>query len=152
MSDRITIAGRVFTVPSPFAEGQVLTANQASALNQTFHENVRNNTAKRIKDLDADEAQAIVTEYADGYEFGVRSGGGFRGDAVMTEAMSIAREAVRKGLQKAGYALSGEKKVPATKISELAKQALDKHPEWLEEAKARVERAKALTADLELSV
>ena len=101
-TEQITIAGRTFTVPTPFAEGHVLNANEASALNQTFHENIRNNTAKKIKEIeDQEQAKAVVDDYADGYQFGVRSGGGgFRGDPVMTEAMSIAREAVRRGLQK----------------------------------------------------
>lgn len=152
MSDQITIAGRTFNVPSPFSEGHVLSANEAQALNQTFHENIRNNTAKKIKEKTDEEAQSIVDDYANDYQFGVRSGGGgFRGDAVMTEAMAIAREAVRRGLRAKGYALSGDNKVPATKVTEFAKAALDKHPEWIELAKSRVEEQKAAVAELDFS-
>lgn len=39
----ILVGGLVFKAPTPFAEGDVLTANEAAAINQTYLENVGNN-------------------------------------------------------------------------------------------------------------
>src|SRR4051812_23750391 len=147
MPETITIAERPFQVPNPFAEGHVLTASQADALNQTFHENIRNNLAKKLKEVtDPTEAQKIVDEYANDYEFGVRGGGGGSRDPVMTEALSMAREIVKRQLQKKGHKISGEGAVTAKEITALAKQALDKHPEWVESARETVKRNKELAA------
>ena len=50
----ITIAGHAFQAPIKYAEGDTLEANEAGALNQTYHENLRNNFAKRVQEaLDA---------------------------------------------------------------------------------------------------
>lgn len=152
MNDSITIAGRSITVPVKYSEGHVLSANEASALNQVYHENIRNNTAKRVKEAESDEAaQSIVNEYVAGYEFGVRTGGGGSRDPVQTELMAIAREAVRKALQKKGFKLTGDEAVPAKKITELATDAVSKHPEWLDLAKARVAQQREIVSDLDLS-
>ena len=45
----VTIAGNVFAVPLRYAAGHVITEGEASALNQTLCENVRNNLAPKIK-------------------------------------------------------------------------------------------------------
>lgn len=44
----ITIGGFIFSAPTPFAEGDVLNANEANALNQTYLENVGNNFRSRV--------------------------------------------------------------------------------------------------------
>lgn len=44
----IQIAGLVFKAPTPYAEGHPLTANEASALNQTYLENVGNNFRAKV--------------------------------------------------------------------------------------------------------
>jgi hypothetical protein len=98
---QITIAGKQFEVNSPYSEGHVLNAAEAKTLNQTRHENVRNNMAKLVRDnpdsLDQSALQAAVSEYDTGYVFGARAtgGGGFSRDPVLTEARSIARIAIR---------------------------------------------------------
>src|SRR4029077_16952210 len=58
----ITIAGTRFTVPVRYAEGHVLTAGEANALNQTYLENCRNNLSGRAKD--GTLTQEIVDQYA----------------------------------------------------------------------------------------
>jgi len=78
----VTIAGHVFSVPLKYEAGHVLTEGEASALNQTLCENVRNNLAPKLKKeqdaltegktLDVTEWQTKVTEYGTAYEFGVR--------------------------------------------------------------------------------
>ena len=104
MAEQITIAGSVFNVPVRYEEGHELTANEAAALNQTFHENLRNNFAKRVDsrkengELDSDvkeELQSELDSYADEYEFGGPRGGAVR-DPVMSEAMKMAAKPDQK--------------------------------------------------------
>ncbi len=111
----ITIAGAVFSAPVPFAAGHVLTETEAGVLNQTYHENLRNNFAKKVKDTRGEaeglteqqhtDLQAAFDEYARNYEFGVRIGGGggaARLDPIEAEARKIAREAIQGKLRDAG--------------------------------------------------
>lgn len=147
----ITIADNSFTVPQPYSEGHVLNANEASALNQTYAENVRNNQAKAIKEAIAagtfnlEVFQGKVDDYTSGYEFGVRTGGGRSGDPVMQEAMDIARDLVRKAIVKAGKAL---KDYTAANISTLARGVLDRNDEKaakiLATARQRVEESNGI--------
>ncbi len=140
---QVTIADKTFSVPQPFAEGHVLNANEASTLNQTYAENVRNNKAKSVKEavaagtFDQDVFQGAIDDYCAGYEFGVRTGGGRTGDPVMQEAMDITRDLVRKQLSKqiqAGTLVNpetGERitklaEISAGKVSQLAKGVLDR--------------------------
>jgi len=159
----IMIAGENFNVPQPYVAGHVLTANEASSLNQTYAENVRNNMAGKVKahkeagTFAADVFQGTVDDYCDTYEFGQRTGGGRSGDPVMTEAMSITRDLVRQAISKANAADPTKPKladVPASKISELAKAQLNKLDDprtvqIMNTAKARVEAAKELTLDID---
>jgi hypothetical protein len=150
----ITIAGETFTAPQPYAEGHVLSGNEATALNQTYAENLRNNFASKVKaaqeagTFDLEQFQSEFDEYASGYEFGVRSGGGGgrSGNPVLVEAMNIARELVRKAIVKKGLKLADYK---AADISARAKAALDKGDATSESimalAKQRVEAAKEIT-------
>lgn len=152
----ITIAGETFSVAQPYAEGHVLTANEASALNQTFAENIRNNMAAKVKEFkesttwDHDVVQGRVDDYVDEYEFGVRTGGGRTGDPVRAEAMNIARDLVRREIQRQGKKLAD---YTAARISELAKSILDRGDSnshtILATAKARVEAASGLDIKLD---
>jgi hypothetical protein len=104
MPQEVTIAGETFTIEPRFAEGHVLSTNEASTLNQTFYENVRNNNAKWISEakengsFDQDEAQAHITKYAEEYEFGARRGPGAPRDPVMSLAFKDCRRAVLKAV------------------------------------------------------
>lgn len=154
----ITIQGLEFEAPQPFAEGHVLTAGQASALNQTFAENLRNNFAPNVKkamaeyrktnglaedaevavtSLDHDALQAEFDKYADEYEFGVRRAGGLRTptDPVAREAHRIAQERVKAALNKNNVKLSS---VSKEKMGELITKLIAKDPAINEEAKRRV--------------
>lgn len=85
-----TISGVKVQVIAPYAEGQTITAAEASMLNQTIAENFSNNLRERIgkfvpegspegtepRVATAEEAQAIVEAYASKYQPGVRQGGG----------------------------------------------------------------------------
>jgi hypothetical protein len=100
----VTIAGEVFKIAPKYDVGHILTDNEASTLNQTFFENIRNNMAGRVKDakekgdFDLDLMQDEVTQYASEYEFGARrGGGGVVRDPVEAEALKL----VKRGIQKA---------------------------------------------------
>src|SRR5262249_22566148 len=126
--DQITIQGKTFRVPIRYAAGHTLNDGEASALNQTLHENLRNNFAKRVVEgdeagLGQDVLQQQLDDYAADYQFGVRAGGGgFRGDPVMTLAMSIAREVVRSAIKDRNL---DSDDWPASRITQAAKALLD---------------------------
>ena len=105
---KLTIAGHEFEVEDRYAEGHVLTANEASAMNQLRRENIRNNTASKVKAFvegggNAADFQDEITSIADAYEFGARAvGTGVSRDPVASEARTLARQAVNKALKAAG--------------------------------------------------
>lgn len=150
--EQITIAGNIFNVPNRYEEGHELTENEAAALNQTYHENLRNNFAKKVSEgvesgKSLEDLQSELDEYAQSYQFGVRTGGGYVRDPVMSEAMGIAKNKIREHLRKKGVKL---KDVEGKAITEAAKKLLARSPEIMELAKQRVEEAKAAAAmDLE---
>jgi hypothetical protein len=117
-AERVTrqIGGVEVSVAKPFAEGDVLTAATAAMLNQTFLENVGNNTRSRIEKFKdgesvrvatADEAQSIIDTYVAAYEPGVRQGGGGgAGAAKLTplqrEVRALATDILLGALKNAG--------------------------------------------------
>jgi hypothetical protein len=106
----VTIAGHVFSVPLRYEAGHVITEGEASALNQTLCENVRNNLAPKIKkehealgegqSLNVDDWQTKVTEYGTSYEFGVR-GVSVAVDPLDAEIQRMAKAAVKLALGEA---------------------------------------------------
>lgn len=101
----VTIAGHAFDLAAPYVAGHVVTEAEAKTLNQTRHENVRNNLAKAIKELveagKMDEALAKVREYDGAYEFTLATVGSTQKlDPVEREARAIAKELVRAHLAK----------------------------------------------------
>lgn len=130
--ETLTIQGLEFTVPVRYAEGHELTAGEASALNQTYHENIRNNLAGKIKKGTV-ITQNEVDAYADSYIFGVRTAGaGRERDPVKAEFMRLAKAQINAMLKKQGKKASGDAVTAAaeklfaspkgTPILELAKQ------------------------------
>jgi len=147
--EQITISGHSFNVPVRYEEGHELTAGEASALNQTYHENLRNNFSKKVKDAgegaDLSSLQAELDTYAEAYAFGVRTAGtGISRDPVMAEAMRIARKQVAELIKKAGKKPSAYE--PAA-INAAAKGLLDKDPNIMEMAKARVAEQQSLASE-----
>lgn len=151
-SRKITIAEEEFKIPQPIEEGHVCTAGQASTLNQTLAENVRNNFRIKVKEAaeagtDMADVQKEITAYIKEYEFGARRGGGGRtANPTDQEAMTLARGLVKKALLKKGVNLS---ETSAKEISNLARGLIDKNPKIRERAaqivKAREEAAAELT-------
>ncbi len=149
-TDTITISGHAFQVPVRYAEGHELTAGEASALNQTYHENLRNNFAKKVKEgveanVGLDILQQQLDAYAAEYEFGVRAaGGGAPRDPVMSEAMSIAKGIIRQALKKKGKKVS---EVDPKAITEAAHKLIARDGSIMETAKQRVAEAQAAAGE-----
>lgn len=142
----ITIAGVVVECPQPFAEGHILSANEAAALNQTFSENIRNNLAKHFKENAENsefDPQAAVDEYVPTYSFGVRRGRSVA-DPIEREAYRMALESVKEALKNAGYKL---KEVGDEKLEDMVAQALETYPVFREKAKALVESRVSIGLD-----
>ena len=143
--EQITIAGQAFNVPLRYEEGHELTAGEASALNQTFHENIRNNLAKKAKE--GTLTQAEVDTYATSYAFGVRAAGtGVTRDPVQSEAMRIAKKQVADLVRKSGKKVSDYE---ASAITAAAQALIAKDPAILDLARQRVAEQQSLAqADL----
>lgn len=142
MSHSITIAKRQFAVSPRYAEGHVLTANEASTLNQTLFENLRNNFAKKAEEGGTQEE---FDAYAEAYQFGVRTGGGGGSrDPVEIEAMNLARDAVRNRILSKGMKLAD---FTAKAISEAAAKLVDGNPSYRETARQRVAQMQAVAAE-----
>lgn len=136
-TEKVTVAGKIFTMPLPFDEGHVLTAGEAGQLNQVYHENLRNNIAKKVKDavdkneFDQDAFQAQIDKMASEYEFGKRRTGGPRApaDPVLKEALHLATEAISTKLKAAG-----KKPSEFSNLKEIAQKLVDTNPAFKEKA------------------
>lgn len=150
----ITIQNRTFVVPQPYAEGHVLTAGEASALNQVLAENLRNNFASQIKRAAEDKEnprvleQADLDKYAESYKFGVRTGGTkVIVDPVLKEATKMAEVAVKNALKKRGTDL---KTVSDENFDELVQGVLAKNPTFMEQAKIIVAARAGAVGDIDI--
>lgn len=161
----VVIAGNQFTLPVPFLAGMVLTEGQAKALNQTYHENIRNNWAAKVKELgDAPASDALsemqkkITEYANEYEFPVAGTPRAPVDPVEREANAIAKSFVKDKLAEKGYTFKkGPEDMDAEAWAERVNANIEKvaaDERILKMAKKRVEEKKkgiaALAADLDV--
>jgi hypothetical protein len=142
MTQTITIAGKPFTAEPRYAEGHVLTANEANALNQTFFENLRNNFAGKAKD---GGSQEDFDAYVSTYKFGERTGGGGGSrDPIEVEALNLGRDAIRKAITTKGGKISD---YTAAAITKAAQNLIDNKPEYREKAKARVEEMRSMAGE-----
>lgn len=119
-SKEIVIQGVKFTVPVPYAEGHPLTAPEARALNQVYHENLRNNFAKQVKNslegvegaLPEAQLPSAFAEYVAGYSFSTPGAGGGASRAlgpVEREARALAKDLVKAHLAKTGNSFTAPK-------------------------------------------
>jgi len=161
-TEEFTIQGISFAIPQPYVAGSLeLTEGEASALNQTFAENVRNNFSKTIQDAEADYRKANglaegaevardqldkgaletkLAEYVRSYEFGVRSIRGARvpTDPIGREAHRIATEIIKNALKQKGIKIDS---VSKEWMADNVKALIDAQPAITDEAKRRVEQA-----------
>jgi len=163
-TEEFTIQGLTFAVPQPYVAGTLeLTEGEASALNQTFAENIRNNFSGVIQQaevdyrkanglaegaevpkdqLDKDGLATKLSEYAKTYEFGVRSVRGARipMDPVGREAYRIAGELIRNALKSKNVKLDS---VSKEWMAQAVKDLVEAQPDITAEAKRRVDSAAA---------
>lgn len=135
----ITIQGVEFTIGAPYSAGHVLTAGEASALNQLRGENIRNNFAGKMKSA-KDKGETIpgqteLAKYDAEYVFGVRSAAGPRLDPVERKARQLAAVEVEKLIKSKGLKKAA---LPEGKFDELVSAFLDKYPAFREKAKTIV--------------
>jgi hypothetical protein len=120
----ITIQGVLMNITDIYAEGHVITAAEANALNQTRAEGLRNNFAKEVKavtdklgedeDLGEDaiaDLQAKLDDYASKYVFS--ASGGRVTDPFQKELRSIAvvildEKLAKAGIKKVDYQAAGK--------------------------------------------
>lgn len=156
-TEQITIQGVEFTAPVLYFEGHVLTENEAGVLNQTLHENLRNNFAGRVKaakeeaekngvELDPTPLYEAFAEYAANYQFGVRRPGSspVSRDPVQNRAMVLARQIVRSAIKAKGLSV----KDYADRIDGLAENFLttEKGLAVVEQARIAVEAERAVAS------
>jgi hypothetical protein len=104
----ITIQGTELSLEVPYAEGHVLTATEASQLNQVFCENIGNNFRSKVKEMleagqSAEDIQAAFDAYVEVYEFGSRrvsSGTKRTADPIEKEARALAKRALTEFFRK----------------------------------------------------
>lgn len=146
----IGINGLEFEVDQPYKEGHVLNAGEASAFNQLYEENIRNNLREKIKKMVEEgkpqtEMQELVDKYCEEYEVGGTKRGGRRiHDPVLRETRNIAIEAIKPLVAKQGGNwgnLSPDDK------EALIKRYLDKYGEQAKAAAVqRLETLKSITS------
>lgn len=107
MKKTITVLGTKFEVEANYSEGDVLKANEASALNQTLVENIRNNVSAMVKKAAKtgdSVSQEDVDAYVASYEFGARAISSR--DPVEAKMKEIARTHVKKKIIASGLKIS----------------------------------------------
>ncbi len=155
----ITIQGKTFSCPQPFAAGHVLNEAEASTLNQTFAENLRNNFGARMKKAaeDKDNPQVLgqdeFDKYAAEYKFGVRVAGTRAPvDPIEREARVMAAKAVRDALKrkKDQNPDFDPKSVADEEFEKLVDGTLEKYPAFREQAKQIVAARQAAVSTVEV--
>lgn len=157
----LTIAGMKLSAIAPYDAGHEVTDEEASVLNQTLRENLRNNfagkleamkeaAAKEGKAVTPEEVQAEFDKYMAEYSFGVRKAGGGapRLDPVEREVRKIARKQLTEALKKKGYTI---KEVPEDQfeswLAELIKRDAEGSKKILTAAQTIVAAAAAVGDD-----
>ena len=153
----LVIAGFSFTVKAPYTEGHFLTAGEAKALNQTLAENLRNNFAKKVKELKGDRATLSDDEkagldeelaaYEATYSFDKVRATTPRTtfvDPVEREAFKSAAALVEASLNARGIA---KKALKPENFKALVTGVLEKRPEIREAARRHVEALNAVAHD-----
>lgn len=148
----VTIAGQSFDLSTPYVAGHTLNEAEAKTLNQVRVENIRNNSAKAVKEAyesgDAAKIAAvreIVAKYDAEYVFTVAGAGSARvvRDPVEREAYAIAKEFVKNHLAKTGRTF---KTVPEGMDEETWKAKVEENIEKVAASEAVLAEAKKAVA------
>ncbi len=162
---QLKIQGLLFPFISRYSAGHVMTAEEALVLDQTLAENLRNNFASKIRAKAEEIAKATpegetprgFTEeeltslqndfqaYAQSYVFRAPRAGSGPVDPIERTARKMAKELVMTALAAKNIKHTS---LPEGKMEEFITAVLARKPEIMDEAKRRVEAAKAGAADL----
>jgi hypothetical protein len=151
-----TVKEVVLQCHAPYKVGDVFTEGEASVMNQTLRENMRNNFAEDVVEakkeaeeagveLDVAALQEKLDKYYDSYEFGVRSAGIRAADPVEAEALSILRNKIREHLRVKGVL----KETSNAQISEMARQLLEKNPQIRDQARTIVAARESTSSEIQ---
>jgi hypothetical protein len=169
-----TVQGVEVDVRIPYAAGHVVTEAEASTLNQTFVENIRNNTSTRVKRAikawteaelaegeephteenftPSDELLKEIQDYADSYEFGIKRMSNLEpADPVEKEARKIAREKLNAALKNKGIKYTGKDRQVSEEKYESLLASIATGEDVVKEAQRRVKVAKNI-GDAELDI
>lgn len=145
----ITISDGTFTVNLPYEPGpRELTPGEARTLNQARCEGIRNNLAKKVKELltagDNTGATQLVAQYDNEFQFAMPGSGTGRTvrDPLEREVRAIIRDSLKVELAKEGKKL---KDVDEDKIEEIIERN-SSNPEVIKLAKKRVAAKQASAA------
>lgn len=156
----LTIADITFQAPEPFAEGHACTQSEASFLNDAFLSAVRSNFGKKLrgriealrkvrgKDAMPNATEVIAireefTTYVQSYSLGTSARRSSFATPIERAAHRIAQDLVRERLRERG--LKADDLPEGQFAAHVAKVA--SRPEVIEEAKRRVDAAKAIIDD-----
>ena len=138
----ITIQGTELSIEVPYAEGHVLSAAEASQLNQVYAENVGNNFRAKVKEMleggsSVDDIQAALDAYTESYEFGTRrasSGTKRTVDPIEKEARALAKRALTEFFKKKDIDYSS---LSVDEKEQSLRTYMEKHGEKVREIAAR---------------
>lgn len=147
--EKVTVAGKIFEMPLPFDEGHVLTSGEAGQLNQVYHENIRNNIAKSVKDatekgtFTQEDFQARIDKICSEYEFGKRRASGPRtpADPVLKEALAMATTAATANLK-----AKGQKPSDFSNFKDIVARLVESNPVFKAKAAEIVAERQSLAA------
>lgn len=155
----ITIQGLIFPVAAPYEEGHQCNSAEAATLNQTRHENLRNNfrttvlkafeAAKKdgregLNDKEKAELLSKFGAYEQEYEFAGKRASRGPVDPVEREARKIAREIILGAMRAKGLSMKDR---PEGEMDSNIDLLLSKRPGIREEAKKRVQSLKDMAAE-----
>lgn len=158
----LSIYGLQAEISAPFAEGHVMTAAEAKALNQTRTENISNNVRKQVGDLRSEDgtftaenqakAIALIAEADSKYVFTLANAGSGRKvvDPIEREAIALAKAGLTAKLKERGETIKGydEKNGEgafAAKVEEVAQRE-----DVRKTAAKRVKERQAATSDFDI--
>ncbi len=151
----LLIAGVTFDAPERFKEGHVLTAVEASALNQTYYENLTNNFSPKVKKLKKngdvipeDLLVGIKGEfevYARDYQFRGKALSKAPTDPIGAIAVKLAREKINEALRAKGIK---KENLPEGRFDELVNELALTNEVIRAEAKRRLEAMNSISTDV----
>jgi hypothetical protein len=144
-SQTIQIRKYSFSIPAPYAEGQIIGKAEMQALNALFAENIRNNLSRTVTEeidkllpgelLEQDTLQHLqekFTAYGNRYKLPVKAERKKKLGVIETEILQVAEEVLQTRLVREGV-----KEISQEKKQELLKE-ISELPDVVKEARKRV--------------